>query len=136
MFSLYIPIRLSFFVSAKVYMEDKVNILEAVAFKNEIIATKWNDDGCAVLVRKRIGKEWLRKMMPHFMPSADYLYLDAYGSDVWRMVDGKTYIVDIVKTLKEKYSDEADIEVRVTKFIQQLHRDGLISLKLLKSVNM
>jgi len=87
------------------------------------------EDGRIVLHvkhRERIVKAWLlSKMFP--MPEGRRVVLDAIGTDVWQMIDGKTSIGRIAKALAQKYKlTPREMELSLQQFFKELGQRGYI----------
>ena len=65
-----------------------------------------------------------------FTPKESNIKLEGYGSDVFRMIDGKANIIEIGNKLKEKYGDEVEpLYERLSQFIQILYNNDIVKLK-------
>ena len=57
------------------------------------------------------------------------LELDALGTAVWRMIDGRRSVADIIRSFADRYGVlEQEAEIAVTRFLRALGRRGLIGL--------
>ena len=58
------------------------------------------------------------------------LQLDAIGTDVWDLMDGKRSVRQIIRTFAEKYQlHPREAEVSVTRFLRELGKRSIIGLK-------
>jgi hypothetical protein len=90
---------------------------------------EWTEeDGHIVLLIKhrKSTKTWLlSKMFP--VPEGRRVVLDAIGTDVWQMLDGKTNIGRIAKALAQKYKlTPREMELSLQQFFKELGRRGYI----------
>lgn len=96
------------------------NYLEKKPMRSEKIA--WSEeDGIVTLeienkgVWNRIFQKLLNK------PKISYIHLDEFGSFVWKLIDNEKNIVEIGKSVKEKFGDKAEpLYERLAKYFQIL----------------
>lgn len=58
--------------------------------------------------------------------------LEEHGSAVWRLIDGRRTVQEIVSLLADHFHPDENYASRVTTYVMQLRKDGFI--KLLSSV--
>lgn len=108
----------------------RVNLLDTIPVPSAHITTEWDADGCAVLVYPRFKRRWMRRL---FLPKAlsPYLHvrLEAHGTAVWRLLDGRRTVRQLITLLAGHFAGEADYPSRVTAYLMQLQRDGFIRLQ-------
>lgn len=90
---------------------------------------EWSEeDGRIVLhiKHKKMAKAWLlTKLFP--IPEDRRVVLDAIGTDVWQLIDGKTNIGRIAKVLAQKYKlTPREMELSLQQFFKELGRRGYI----------
>ncbi len=105
------------------------NFLEYIPKRNEEIEFYEKDD---LIVLKKEHKGLFNKIAQKmfFAPSSTNLTLESYGSDVYRMIDGKKSILEIGQELKEKYGDEVEpLYERLSQYINILYSNGIVELK-------
>ena len=80
-------------------------------------------------------RPWMVKWIQRFKGSSPRvgsrkLQLDSLGTEVWKMLDGKQTVRDIVDTFAENHQLESrEAEVAVTQFLRDLGKRGLIGLQ-------
>lgn len=66
-------------------------------------------------------------------PPVTDIELDDMGSDVWKFIDGKNNISDIIEKLREKYGEKCEpISERLILYIRYLNRRNWIKFKIIK----
>jgi hypothetical protein len=55
--------------------------------------------------------------------------LEAHGTAVWNLIDGRRTVSEIVNALSEYFDNEKNYEYRIATYISQLHKQGFIKLK-------
>jgi len=90
-----------------------------------------NEENLVTVVIPKFKNEFAKKLISPKLKSADFkLKLEKFGSEVWKNMDGKTKVSDIVKMVSDKFGDEIQPAVdRVSKYIFQLYEQKLISFK-------
>ena len=110
--------------------EQTINWLDLVPVVKETIGTKFNDEGLAFIVIPRFNKAWMAKVfLPKNKKNEINLHLDANGTAVWKEIDGTKRIRDIIESLAEIGEGQEQFDNRVVLFIQNLYRNGFISMK-------
>lgn len=61
-----------------------------------------------------------------------HVRLEEHGSAVWRLIDGRRTVREIVSLLADHFHPDENYASRVTIYVMQLRKDGFI--KLLSSV--
>ncbi|UCD80099.1 MAG: PqqD family protein [Desulfobacterales bacterium] len=80
-------------------------------------------------------RPWMAAMAKRFGRPTDRVYtkklqLDALGTAVWDLVDGKRSVRRIVQIFAETHRlEKKEAEVSVTSFIKQLGQRGLLGLR-------
>ena len=110
-------------------MKRNKNFLEFIPEVNEKIEFYEKND--LVYLKKKhnhIFDKIAQKMF--FTPKESNIKLEGYGSDVFRMIDGKANIIEIGSKKKEKYGDEVEpLYERLSQFIQILYNNDIVKLK-------
>jgi len=90
-----------------------------------------NEENLVTVVIPKFKNEFAKKLISPKLKSADFkLKLEKFGSEVWKNMDGKTKVGDIIKMVSDKFGDEIQPAVdRVSKYIFQLYEQKLISFK-------
>lgn len=97
------------------------NYMECVFNRNEEITWSENDSFCIVLDIENKG--FFNRIAQRFFkrPKISHITLDKYGSCVWKLLDGKNTVFDIVNSMKSNFPDEQDKMLnRVVTFLYTL----------------
>ena len=97
----------------------------------KLYSEKINDEDLVTVIVPKFKNEFAKKFISPKLKSADFkLNLEKFGSEVWKNMDGKTKVGELVKILSEKFGDEIQPAVdRVSKYVFQLYEQKLISFK-------
>ena len=81
-----------------------------------------------VAVEKRKFGTAASKLLGAFkIPPTITIKLDAIGSDVWRLLDGRT-VGEILQELQRRYPDEDDLPARLGQYLSTMVSNELIAL--------
>lgn len=70
-----------------------------------------------------IAQKFFRK------PRVSHISLDRYGSVVWRSIDGKNTVLDVIRIMEKEFPNEKDRMLdRVVTYLATLQRSGFISM--------
>ena len=88
-----------------------------------------NDDGIVTVFVPKFKNELAKKYIVPKLKSSNFnIKLDELGSEVWKKMDGKNKVHEIIRQLSEKYgNDFKKPEERITKYLFQLYEQKLIS---------
>jgi len=91
----------------------------------------WVDEEGKVvlLIRHELGKSWKSRFLRLFvsLPEDRRVGLDAIGSDVWHLIDGKNTLGQIAKELAKKYKlSSREAELSLQQYFKELGRRGYI----------
>ena len=102
--------------------------MDTVPVRNGQVNTEW-EDGCAVLVFLRFKRvhAWHR-LLPKSLSPWLHVRLEAHGTAVWNLIDGRRTVREIVDLLDSHFQGEANYPSRVTAYLAQLQKDGFIHL--------
>ncbi len=110
--------------------DTKENFLDKIPSRNAEINWSQDQNGLVTLeienksVFNLIAQKLLKK------PKISYIHLDEMGSFVWPILDGKTDITDIGKSVKEHFGDKAEpLYPRLAKYFQILESYKFIIFK-------
>ena len=106
------------------------NYLEKIPVKCSHIKWEQSEDGKVTLSIENTG--FFNSIAQKFFgkPKISYVHLDSMGSFVWPLIDGEKDILDIGKSVEEKFGDECKpLYERLAKFFQILESYNFISLK-------
>ncbi|MBO7553524.1 MAG: PqqD family protein [Bacteroidaceae bacterium] len=109
-------------------MKVKVDIRETIPVRRSHILTEQGDDGHLVLAYPRFPYRWLNKLFP-MLSTHIHVPLEKYGSSIWNLIDGQHSVEEIAESAAILFPEEQDIKNRAVAYIQQLHRDKFIWLK-------
>ena len=109
---------------------EKVNLLDTVPVREKHIRTEWEED-CAVLAYPRFKRAWMRRFfLPKSMSPFIHVHLEEHGTAVWNLIDGRRTVREILALLADHFAGEEDYAPRVTAYLVQMQKDGLIRLHL------
>lgn len=109
-------------------MKVKVDIRETIPVRRSHILTEQGEDGNLVLAYPRFPYRWLNKLFP-MLSTNIHVPLEKYGSAIWNLIDGQHSVEEITENVATLFPEEQDIKNRAVAYIQQLHRDKFIWLK-------
>lgn len=113
----------------------KNQALTLTPVKNIKSAEETLDSGVIVIQYPVTMRPWMAKWIQRFKGSSPQigsrkLQLDSLGTEVWKMIDGKQTVRDIVDTFAKNHQLESrEAEVAVTLFLRDLGKRGLIGLQ-------
>jgi hypothetical protein len=110
--------------------DNQSNLLTFVPVQN----IEWQEDpssGRIRLVKPKFENAFLkRNLLPRLKQPNYKINLDEYGSMVWRLIDGKSSVMQIALKLKENYGERVEpVYERVGKFMQSLERNKFITYR-------
>jgi len=87
------------------------------------------EDGIVTVFVPKFKNELAKKYIVPKLKSSNFnIKLDELGSEVWKKMDGKNKVHEIIRQLSEKYGDDfKKPEERITKYLFQLYEQKLIS---------
>ena len=106
------------------------NFLDVVFSRN--MDLKWETDNDGIVTIFVPNRGFWNNLAQKLFHKAEVskLTLDILGSFTWIKIDGNRDICSIGQALKEKFGDSAEpLYERLTAFIRQLERNGLIERK-------
>ncbi len=111
----------------------KIDLLTVIPCPKKGIRTELLDNGKIVVAIPRFKSEWMQR---HFtskrFPPYIRVPLDTYGSSVWKEMNSKRTIKEIVNKLSVEFADMEQLEERVAQYFLQLAKDKLIDFTLRK----
>ncbi len=106
------------------------NYLQKIPLRNKDLVWNINENGFVVLSIENkgffcsIAQKFFKK------PKVSYIRFDEYGTTVWKNIDGKTSVDDIVKIMLHTFPKEKDRMLnRVVTFIAILQNNEYIYMK-------
>ena len=70
----------------------------------------------------------LTELLPQSMSPDIHVRLEEHGSAVWRLIDGRRTVREIVFQLADHFHPDENYASRVTTYVMQLRKDGFIKL--------
>lgn len=105
----------------------KENYLDYIPKQNRLFPYRENEKGNVEIERKnkglfnRIAQLFFRR------PKVSYIELDAFGSFIWKQIDGEKDVYEIGKLVKAKFGQDAEpLYERLTKFLHILRSNEFI----------
>lgn len=94
------------------------NYLDRIYVPNPGQVWREQEDGSIVMEQVHRGFfHWIAQRFFH-RPRISYISLDGYGSVLWKAMDGKHTVYDLVERMKQKYPEERERMLdRVVTFI-------------------
>ena len=106
----------------------KINLLDTIPVPAEQIVAK-EVGGYMVLAYPRFKKQWMRRwLLPRHMSPYIHVTLEEHGTAVWKLIDGKRSVRDIVGLLAGHFAGDEEYASRVTTYLMQLQKDGFVRL--------
>lgn len=106
------------------------NYMDAVMVHNPLYKWSENEDGVVVIdvintgLHHKIAQKFFHK------PRTSHISLDKYGSVLWKSINGKNTVYDILNIMSEAFPDEKDSMLkRIVAFMQTLYSNRYISYK-------
>lgn len=106
----------------------KINLLEVIPCRSKhITAVKEGEE--VILSFPRFKRSWMnRYLVPKGMSKEIHVRLEEHGTAVWELIDNKRTVQDIIEKLADHFHHEAGYESRVSVYLSQLQKDGVIKL--------
>lgn len=110
-------------------MDNEKKALEQVPVVNESIGTVFNDNGLVTITYPRYKKQWqIKFLLPKKRENVVKLDFDENGSAVWKLIDGKRNVGQILDELQELAQGQEQFAARVMVFLQSLVQNDLIKI--------
>lgn len=112
------------------------NYMDAIIYHNP--EYKWTEKDNGTVVIDVINKGFYHKIAQKFFhkPKVSHISLDKYGSLLWKSINGKNTVYDIVNTMSDKFPGESDRMLdRVITFLHTLEVNRFIYTSVSKSKN-
>lgn len=108
--------------------DNKTNLLDTVPVPAEHIKAELVGE-YMVLAYPRFKKRWMQRwLLPKSMSPYIHVTLEVHGTAVWKLIDGKRNVREIVSLLAQHFEGDGEYASRVTAYIIQLQRDGFVRL--------
>ncbi|WP_294627271.1 PqqD family protein [uncultured Bacteroides sp.] len=106
--------------------KEKTNLLEVVPCRSEHITAKWEGE-TVVLSFPRFKRSWMQRfLVPKGMSKEFHVHLEAHGTAVWELIDGRRTVGEIIEELAGHFQNETGYEARVSAYLYQMRKDGFI----------
>lgn len=102
-----------------------------VPMLNESIGTSIDQDGMVAILLPRFKKPWMAKLfLPKTKKNEVRVKLDAKGSAVWNLIDGRAKVCEICNALTSNIeeAEKASYQDRLVLFLQGLYKSGWIKM--------
>lgn len=111
-------------------MKEKTSLLEVIPSYANHVTTEW-EENLSVITYPRFKNKWMRRfLLPKGMSPDIHVRLEEHGTAVWKLIDGKRTVSQIIELMGDHFDYEENYETRVTTFITQLRKDGFIKYHL------
>ena len=110
--------------------KSEINLLDFIPIRH--IEWKENPEtNIIVLIKPKFENSFLKKHLLPLLKNPNFrINLDAYGSNVWKLIDGKRNIMQIADILKKSYGTVVDpVYDRVGKFMLSLEKHKFITYR-------
>jgi hypothetical protein len=104
------------------------NLFDMIPVISEHITTEYEGELAVIAFPRFRSKFMLKYFVPRNRSSIIRIRLDAHGTSVWNLIDGKRTITEIVQRLVEHFPDEENYAYRTGLYLQQLQRQGFVKL--------
>ena len=107
-----------------------LNLFDLIPCVSDRIRIEKGEDKLLQLVFPRFRSAWLNSRLTPRSKSPDiHIKLEEHGSAVMRLIDGHRSVREIALALADHFHYDEGYEQRVALFVEQLRRDGYISLR-------
>lgn len=109
--------------------ETEINLLDLIPVRN--IKWKKKEDGLIILLKPKFRHPFITKhILPHLKRPYYKIKLDAVGSFIWELCDGKLSVKEIAQSLKHHFKDEVEpLYDRMALFFQSLEKHRFMFYK-------
>ncbi|MEY8687092.1 PqqD family protein [Bacteroides sp. AN502(2024)] len=108
--------------------KEKINLLEVIPCRSEHITAE-REGETIVLSFPRFKHPWMQRfLVPKGMSKELHVRLEEHGTAVWELIDGKRTVREIIEELAVHFQHEEGYESRVSAYLSQMQKDGLIKL--------
>jgi len=109
-------------------MSEKQNLFDLIPEIDERITTE-NGGELIVVTFPRFRSNFIQKYLVREKSKVVRVRLDANGTAVWKLIDGKRSVTQIAEALGEHFQREERYEYRVAEFVSQLYGQGFVKSK-------
>lgn len=109
----------------------RTDALAAVPVPLPGVRASTTESGLVRISYPAVLKPWLSRLLPAALSRPQrILELDAMGSHVWWLIDGRASVADIARSVEERFTClRAEAEQSVALFVRQLGQRGIIGLR-------
>ncbi len=104
----------------------KINILNVIPHPRSHISSYITEEGKVNLGLRRFKYKWMDIFLTKKMSNEIKVPLDSYGSEVWKLMDGKRTVSQIILELANIFEYEKGYDLRIITYLTQLQHDKLI----------
>ena len=111
-------------------MRDKRNYLDFVPVKNPQLP--WQEDEGAIVTVEVTHRGLAAKVaqIAFNRPKVSHIHMDAFGSFIWKQIDGKHTIYDIAMLVQEQFGEKAEpLYDRLLAYFRTLQGHGFVVLQ-------
>ncbi len=110
----------------------KINFLKLIPEKN--IEYEEEENGRIVLILEKTKNPIIKAIINFFNRSQFFrIKLDEKGSFIWRLIDGRKNMAEIIEEFSKEMGDEESITERIRVFFIQLEKSKFIKYRNLES---
>lgn len=108
--------------------KDKVNLLHVIPVHSPHIKIEREGD-CVTIAFPRFKRTWMAHLfLPKRMSADIRITLEEHGTSVFNLIDGQRTVGEIIEQLADSFNHEEGYDKRITTYLLQLQKDGLIRL--------
>ena len=121
--------------SSEKHQISREQALQSIPVKNIQISEEITESGEVMVYYLTTMRPWISKVVRRLgkaeaPPQTKKLQLDAMGTQVWDMIDGKRTVKEIVRRFAEFHRlHRKEAEMSVTAFLHELGKRGIIGMK-------
>ncbi len=86
-------------------------------------------DGRVHVHKSKFGPAGSRMLKAFRVKPTLTVKLDALGSEVWQLLDGRRRVADVLAELRRRHPDEEDLPARLGKFLSTMVSNDLVRLR-------
>lgn len=103
------------------------NYFDSVPHRREDRPWRLKEDGMVEIDMENTGFYHFIAQKFFHKPRVSHIALDQYGSVVWKSIDGRSNVMDIIRIMEKEFSGETDRMLdRVVTYLATLQRSGFI----------
>ena len=107
----------------------KINLFDLIPAISEHITTE-KEGELSVIAFPRFRSKFMQKVfVPKNKSATIRIHLEEHGTAVWDLINGQRTVREIADALAEHFNHELNYEYRITTYLQQLHKQGFITLR-------